>query len=312
MQMNCIIPSSAAACLPLHGKRPLRKGIAMSNVQMILHPQGNASVSANLLFVTASKLEEDARTAPQTHPYAEFFYVLRGELDFEVEGELFSLREDDLLVVNPDASHREYPRGPGTVEYVSLGIEGLFLDPDASGMWSGSCLLHCRAMRSEARFFLRLLLSELERTQSDFEKLCLLAFESLLLCMRRVHPQEFTISSPKRTARECSAIKRYIDVHFRDPISLDRLAEVCGLNKYYLAHAFREYIGMSPINYLNARRVEEAGRLLCSTNDSISQIASTVGFSSQSYFAQVFQKSTGESPGEYRKRHRKNCPDKTE
>lgn len=284
----------------------------MSNIQMILHPQENASVSANLLFVTASKFEEDARTASQTHPYAEFFYVLRGELDFEVEGELFSLKEDDLLVVNPDAAHREQQRRTGAAEYVSLGVEGIFLDPDSSGMWSGSCLLHCRAMRSEARFFLRLLLSELERRQRDYEKLCLFAFESLLLCMRRVHPKEFAISAPKRTARECSGIKRYIDLHFRDPISLDRLAEVCGLNKYYLAHAFREYIGMSPINYLNARRVEEAGRLLCSTNDSISQIASTVGFSSQSYFAQVFQKSTGESPGEYRKRHRKNRPDKTE
>ena len=263
----------------------------MSNIQMILHPQENASVSANLLFVTASKFEEDARTASQTHPYAEFLYVLRGELDFEVEGELFSLKEDDLLVVNPDAAHREQQRGTGAAEYVSLGVEGIFLDPDSSGMWSGSCLLHCRAMRSEARFFLRLLLSELERTQRDYEKLCLFAFESLLLCMRRVYPREFTISSPKRTARECSAIKRYIDVHFRDPISLDHLAKVCGLNKYYLAHAFREYIGMSPINYLNSRRVEEARRLLCTTSDSISQIAGIVGFSSQSYFAQVFQKS---------------------
>ena len=129
---------------------------------------------------------------------------------------------------------------------------------------------------------------------------------------RRAHPQELAVTAPKRTARECSAVKRYIDANFRQPISLDHLAEVSQLNKYYLAHAFREYIGLSPINYLNSRRVEEARVLLRDTSHSISEIAGIVGFSSQSYFAQVFQKAVGESPGEYRKRLRRGRQEKQE
>ena len=63
---------------------------------------------------------------------------------------------------------------------------------------------------------------------------------------------------------------------------------------------------------LNARRVEEARVLLRDTSHSISEIAGIVGFSSQSYFAQVFQKAVGESPGEYRKRLRRGRQEKQE
>lgn len=277
----------------------------MSNIQFTLHTQGSATISASLLYATSSRYEGEWDGTPHTHSFAEFFYVLRGEIDFRAEGELYSLHEDDLIVVNPDVDHTEKPRGTGAVEYVSLGVEGLCMDPTGSGMWSSCSIFHCRQSRSEVRFFLRLMLAEIEHRQPDYEQLCFHAFESLILFLRRSHPQELTITAPKRTAKECSAVKRYIDANFRQPISLDHLAEVSNLNKYYLAHAFREYIGLSPINYLNSRRVDEARVLLRDTNQSISEIAGIVGFSSQSYFAQVFQKAVGESPGEYRKRMRR-------
>lgn len=284
----------------------------MSNIQFMLQTQGSSSISINLLYATSSRYEGEWNNAPHTHYYAEFFYVLCGEIDFRAENGLYSLHEDDLIVINPDVDHTEKPHGTGAVEYVSLGVEGLCMDPVGGGMWSSCSLFHCRQSRSEVRFFLRLILAELERRQPDYEQMCHHAFESLILLLKRAHPQELTITAPKRTARECSAVKRYIDANFRQPLSLDHLAEVSKLNKYYLAHAFREYIGLSPINYLNSRRVEEARILLRDTNDSISEIAGIVGFSSQSYFAQVFQKAVGESPGEYRKRLRRMKQEKTE
>lgn len=282
----------------------------MSNVPFTLRTQGSNSVSASLLYASSSRYEGEWHGAPHSHPFAEFFYVLRGEIDFLSEGESYSLREDDLIVINPDAGHTEQPHGTGIVEYVSVGVEGIYLDSSGGGTWNSCGIFHCRTIRSEIRFFLRLLLTEMETQQPHYEKLSQYSFQSILLLIKRLQPQEFSIHAPKRTARECSAVKRYIDDNFHHPISLDHLAEISRLNKYYLAHAFREYIGMSPINYLNARRVEEACALLRDTSHPISQIAGTVGFSSQSYFAQVFQKAVGESPGEYRKRIRRDSEKK--
>ena len=100
--------------------------------------------------------------------------------------------------------------------------------------------------------------------------------------------------------RECTQIKNYLDANYSENITLDTLAELSHMNKYYMAHAFTKYIGLSPINYLLQKRIQEGKSLLESTSFSIAQISSTLGFSSQSYFSQSFKKATGKTPVQYR------------
>ncbi len=59
------------------------------------------------------------------------------------------------------------------------------------------------------------------------------------------------------------------------------------MNKYYLVHSFSKEYGVSPINYLIGRRIEESRYLLADTNHSLSQISHMLGFSSPSYFSRV-------------------------
>ena len=75
------------------------------------------------------------------------------------------------------------------------------------------------------------------------------------------------------------------------------------MNKYYMAHSFAKYTGFSPIQYLNRRRLEAACQLLRDTDLSVSDIAGSTGFSSQSYFTQAFRKFYGITPVKYRQDH---------
>ena len=70
-----------------------------------------------------------------------------------------------------------------------------------------------------------------------------------------------------------------------------------------MAHSFTKFTGMSPIQYLNQRRLETACQLLRDTDYSISDISSQTGFSSQSYFTQIFRKFYGITPVKYRQLH---------
>ena len=103
------------------------------------------------------------------------------------------------------------------------------------------------------------------------------------------------------TNRQCAEIRRYIDNHYKEPLTLDLLAAEVNVNKYYLAHAYKQSYGISPINYMIARRIQEGKRLLTETDLSLSQISEVLGFSSASYFSQSFRKAEGVSPVEYRK-----------
>ena len=102
--------------------------------------------------------------------------------------------------------------------------------------------------------------------------------------------------------RQCASVKRYIDLHFKEALTLEQLAEDAHMNKYYLSHAFKREYGISPINYMITKRIEESKYLLAETDLSMSQIAQLLGFSSPSYFSQVFRRTQAVTPVEYRQR----------
>ena len=132
--------------------------------------------------------------------------------------------------------------------------------------------------------------------------MCQDLLEVLVVRLMRRTDFSLTPTAPEaRTSKECTSVRRYIDSHFKESISLDRLAEVAHVNKYYLVHTFSREFGISPINYLISRRIAESKHLLGETDHSLSQIAHMLGFSSPSYFSQSFRKLEGISPMEYRK-----------
>lgn len=95
--------------------------------------------------------------------------------------------------------------------------------------------------------------------------------------------------------------QKYIKEHYAQPITLDILASHLGLNKSYLCTIFKQATKDSFCTYTNKVRIEESKKLLKNTNQSITDIALSVGFSSASYFNTMFKKLEGKTPLEYRK-----------
>lgn len=86
-------------------------------------------------------------------------------------------------------------------------------------------------------------------------------------------------------------------------ITVQELADFVGRNRSYLIAVFREYTGMGPGAYITRLRIDEAKRLLTVSGKSLGSIAEALGFSSQSYFQNVFKKEVGETPLAYRRSH---------
>lgn len=275
----------------------------MSSIQFRLEEQPNKKIEANLLYVTMSKDEGDWCSILHTHPFTEFFYVMHGRGYLLLKEHTCPLKEDDLVVVNPGIEHTEGSHQETPLEYIVLGIEGIELKFEDNS--EGYAILNSWENRNEVLGYLLAMARELEQKPLYYELTCRDLMEVLLVYLIRHTPPTLSIASTQRTNKECDVIKRYIDSNYRENITLDRLAEIAHMNKYYLVHSFGKYMGISPINYLLAKRVAESKSLLASTNYSISQIASMIGFSSQSYFSQAFRKAMGETPGGYRKRIRK-------
>lgn len=94
----------------------------------------------------------------------------------------------------------------------------------------------------------------------------------------------------------------FMEQHFTAGLSLDELSERFGVSRYYFAHAFKKYMGISPLAYLTRLRIGHAKILLESTYLPAARIAETVGISDLNHFYRQFKKYVGVTPGEYRKR----------
>ncbi|MFE5319306.1 helix-turn-helix domain-containing protein [Paenibacillus sp. NPDC056579] len=97
-------------------------------------------------------------------------------------------------------------------------------------------------------------------------------------------------------------IKAYIDEHYEDPdLSLTGIGELFHINSSFMSRIFKEEIGMNMMDYLLQARVERAKQLLKETRDTVQIIAGQVGYLHTISFIRAFKKSTGLTPGEYRK-----------
>ena len=97
-----------------------------------------------------------------------------------------------------------------------------------------------------------------------------------------------------------NAAKAYIEAHISEKYSLEKMSGALFVSARHLMRVFREYTGMTPLNYHHLIRCRKAGELLSGTDLSISEIGEAVGFESSSHFSHIFRETEGCTPTEYR------------
>ena len=93
----------------------------------------------------------------------------------------------------------------------------------------------------------------------------------------------------------------YVSAHCNEKIYMEDVAKLCLLSESQMRRLFREELGMSPIDFKNAKRIENARELLNYSHMTISEVANSLGFENTYSFSSFFKKSEGVSPREYRR-----------
>jgi len=255
--------------------------------------------TAKLLNAASSRYGGDWHSVPHTHNHTELFYIVGGKGQFLINDQLYPVDANNLVIINPNIVHTEVSLNAQPMEYIVLGIEGIELAADDSSNGRFSILDHYESV--EISGCLRNILREMEQKNPGYEDICQAYMEILIIRLMR-NTSLAVQSEPQIISgnRQCAAVKRFIDQHFKESLTLEQLAEEVHMNKFNLSHTFKKEYGISPINYMINCRVEESKYLLAETDLSMSQIAQLLGFSSLSYFSQVFRRTQGISPMEFR------------
>lgn len=103
---------------------------------------------------------------------------------------------------------------------------------------------------------------------------------------------------------ELRQVIAFIDENYLNEITAADLAAVAGLSTPHFNRLFRQLLRLSPMEYILSRRIQEAQRLLTTTDHAVGRIATDTGFYDQSHFTKRFRRVVGITPLQYRKRYR--------
>lgn len=95
----------------------------------------------------------------------------------------------------------------------------------------------------------------------------------------------------------------YIANHYNEPLTIEQLASSLFISKYHLINLFNKSIGIPPYRYLTEYRLNQSKFLLLNTDLMVSEIASKVGFNSESQYIKLFNQYMGTTPKQFRKRN---------
>lgn len=134
--------------------------------------------------------------------------------------------------------------------------------------------------------------------------------QALMLVLQLMHSLNAALSSGRpdpdmplhrRPLAYTEQVMQWIEEHYDEAITLDDVADAMHLSKFHLSRLFQRETGSSIPQYVTARRIKTACRLLQTTDRTIERIGSDVGIPNPSYFIRLFKKTVGLTPLKYRK-----------
>lgn len=230
------------------------------------------------------------------HEEVSFALVTSGASMVEIQGRCSEITGQTLVLIPQYAAHRCLPRDYSCWKFHMLYCDAAWLE----GVFGGerrpvkACRLRPGA---EACAAVADLFADLERGPFDLGLESRLAHWISLLLPRQAVAEAAEPDDPARL----ETARRYMEDNFAQEISLEDLSRAAGLSKYHLVRRFKLHYGLSPHQYLTARRINHAKTLLDGSAP-MADIALRSGFYDQSHFSKWFKACTGITPGQYLRR----------
>ncbi|TVY02984.1 AraC family transcriptional regulator [Cohnella terricola] len=247
------------------------------------------------------------------HEHLEFLYFVSGSAIVECGSNRTAFHQGDLCVVNSNELHY----GIGTSEDLSYytmivdiallhshavdAVETKFITP----ITRNRILFQNRiAGDEEITRYLLAIVRELEQQELGYELSVKSHLYGLLALLVRKYVATLTeLDDYRHRLRELERLApvfSYIDEHYRDKLTVQRLADIAGLSRFHFSRLFKQMTDKSLVEFVNLIRVNKAESLLRNKTMNISEIAHATGFSDIYYFSRTFKKLKNMSPTEWR------------
>jgi len=243
------------------------------------------------------------RVSEHHHPYHQLLFVLEGEGEIRIGGDVWRLTPNDAAIIVPLSVHSVLSSSKLTLlvlVFDEKALDGQLTDQLVQGYFRTSALIKPSGFSgSELRQLLRKMLFEQAAEPSPLGQLALhIQLSQLLLILARSRNAPSGGSGSNRLRAE--KIKGHIDTHYYEQLTAGDIASKLGMSTRHVNNIFKERYELTPMQYLAEVRIRVAQKLLAETDKDIISICFEVGYDSVSTFYRSFKALVKMSPKSFR------------
>lgn len=232
------------------------------------------------------------------HSGIEITYCFKGRQTVRVGGKTYVLKEGEAVIIFPNVVHEEIKdeKIKDETERVAVICGGGVVEgfvPYINNMHPADPFIPADNISEGTKYAFR----EITKTANNLARIgwmCIIMSD----LMQKLTLKKLKASGASNIIERLAA---YITINFKEPLTLDFLAEKFGVNKSYLSHIFSDKLNINFRHYLGMVRADYAAKLIRESSNDLTGIAFEAGFGSVRSFNRVFFDMYGVTPSEYRK-----------
>ena len=257
---------------------------------------------------------EGGRFECHFHPEAEMTLIHEGEMYYQANDKVFLLGEGDGVFVNSNVMHAGWLTGRADCKYHPMnfaavmvsGHEGSRIEQEyVEPILRDNLIPFAAFFKNEPadRPFLELMREcrDLLAAKADGYELLVKATLCKFWYLLYLRAKQTDSVCPDRGVTAVKEVIAFMEAHYAERITLERLAEVCNFSRSEFCRIFKRFTGRTPFEYLQHLRVRRSLPLLQDPTLSVTVVAERTGFAGASYYAEVFRRYMRMSPLQYRK-----------
>lgn len=271
----------------------------------------------------AEELTEEVAEFPHHHYEYEVYYVLSGQIQINIAGEVQSVSEGQACILARDIKHHVYfepdmPRRYLAVIFDFVPCERVSMNgPDGTYEYSDIK----QTLADVDRIGFQLLTEPPEaiaaarkwQQEVDEKKLgwntnaVMLCYQFVMMSLRQM--QAAPVRDREFSGREnlAMAVTMYIHEHYPEDITVESVAKALNVSPRHINRAYKAEYSTTFMKNANLLRIAYAKYYLCTTDYSIEEIAKRIGFNSPRTLYKLFLQYEGLSLSQYREQHKKKC-----
>ena len=284
-------------------------------MKIINEIQSNNIDAIRLFTSTAKPRKNNLRI--HYHTLIERSLVLHGRGIYKTNNQIYSIQKDDIFLYRPNEAHCITDIDENGMELLNLHISPYYLYTNFQSVLSSNYIKILAANFSlksnkindvlppdqldEVRTLILSIRRELENKKSDYVTFVCNYISAILILISRSYKNAKFSQKEKQSYQKLIQGIKYIDSHFKDNITLEKIAQKVGYSKCYFSSIFKQCMGMSLWDYICIKRIEEALTQIKTTDKNIADIALDCGFNNTVNFNKLFKKYTNVTPNFFRK-----------